>query len=159
MSASPVLPQDWHPQSQGAELQRWHTGMTWPFWKVQHHTSTQETDTAEGRVTNWFLSQFSLPFLRTFLLRSLDGYTEQSKARERKRKARKMKDRKLEKSAPAVGLSQTDKWFICFGFTSAALLSSTSLSFHFSTSDNQKTFLSGEPYLRVENSGFLENRM
>lgn len=59
---------------------------------------------------------------------------------EREGKAGKMKDRKLEWPAPSDGLSQTDKWFICFGFASAALLTSTSLSFHFTTSDYWELF-------------------
>lgn len=47
MPVSPVLLQDLHPQSPEARLQRWHTGMAWLFWKGQHHTSTEETGTAE----------------------------------------------------------------------------------------------------------------
>ncbi len=61
-------------------------------------------------------------------------------AEQRKREGGNMKDRELEKSAPSDGLSQTDKWFICFGFASAALLTSTSLRSHFTTSDYQELF-------------------
>lgn len=77
---------------------------------------------------------------RTCLFGLLDGQTEQSKAEEREGKGGKMKDRELEWPAPSDGLSQTDKWFICFGFASAALLTSTSLSFHFTTSDYWELF-------------------
>lgn len=138
MSVSLVLLQDWHPQSREAELQQWHTGMTWPLQKFQHHTSTELKDTAEGRVTNWFSHHFLCSEDMSAWL--LDGQTEWSKVRERKREGGNMKDRELETSAPSHGLSQADKWFICFGFTSAALLTSTSLSFQLTTSDYQELF-------------------
>lgn len=51
-----------------------------------------------------------------------------------------MKGRELEESAPSDGLSQTDTGFICFGSASAALLTSPSLSFRFTTSDYRELF-------------------
>ncbi len=79
---SPVLLQEWHPQSQEAGLQRWHTGTTWPFWKVQHRTSTEETDPAEGRVTNWLSHHFFFCH-EDMPAQLLDGQTEQSKEKEK----------------------------------------------------------------------------
>lgn len=64
MPVFPVLLQDWHPQNQEAGLQRWHIDMSWPFWKVQHHTSTEEKDAGRHVSYKLILLPFSLPFLR-----------------------------------------------------------------------------------------------
>lgn len=53
-------------------------------------------------------------------------------------KAEKIKDRKTGNPAQTKGLSKTDKWCISFGFASAPLLTSTSLSFHVHASDYQE---------------------
>lgn len=36
---SPPSLRGWRPRSRGAALQRWHTGRTWPFWRVRRHIS------------------------------------------------------------------------------------------------------------------------
>lgn len=41
-------PLNWCLWSPEAELQRWHTGRTWPFWKVQNRTSAGSKDRKQG---------------------------------------------------------------------------------------------------------------
>lgn len=132
MPASPALHLNWNPQSLEAGPQRLHTGMTWPFWKVQYHISTKCKKRGKG-----VLRRFTISLLCFQNVSAETTTVEQSRISPPPKKEWKWK---LEKSAPCSDLSQTDKWFIWFGFASAALLTSTSLSFHFTASDYWELF-------------------
>lgn len=114
---SPPSLQGWRPRSRGAALQRWHTGRTWPFWRVRRHISAPK-NIRQNKCVNIFSLTRSLS--EDVRRRWEEKESQRTRRREVKRERvggrETGREGRREPGKPDLrdALTQADKWFICF---------------------------------------------